>query len=127
VKPLYHPERESISLEGVFSALGDSVRLNVIRELLNLPESAEKTCGTFAISVSKSTFSHHVRVLREAGLIQVRQEGAHSLLSLRRKDVEARFPGLLAMVAIASSSNLSSGDRPFHKDEVLQQTREVEL
>jgi DNA-binding transcriptional ArsR family regulator len=102
VKPLYHPERDAITLEGVFNALGDSVRLSVIRDLLSLPEGAEKACGTFVISVSKSTFSHHVRVLREAGLIQVRQEGALSLLSLRREDIEARFPGLLKTVAIAA-------------------------
>ncbi len=102
MKPLYHPERDSITLEGVFSALGDSVRLKVIRELLSLPEGVEKACGTFVISVSKSTFSHHVRVLRQAGLIQVRQEGALSLLSLRREDIDARFPGLLATVAIAN-------------------------
>jgi DNA-binding transcriptional ArsR family regulator len=104
VKPLYHPEREAMTLEGVFNALGDTVRLNVVCDLLSLPEDAEKACGTFVISVSKSTFSHHVRVLREAGLIQVRQEGALSLLSLRRDDIEARFPGLLTTVAIASRS-----------------------
>ncbi|NJK27554.1 MAG: helix-turn-helix transcriptional regulator [Coleofasciculaceae cyanobacterium SM2_3_26] len=102
MKPLYHPEREAMTLEGTFSALGDSVRLNVVRELLRLPEDAEKSCGTFEIPVSKSTFSHHVRVLREAGLIRVRQEGALSLLSLRREDLEARFPGLLTTVAIAT-------------------------
>lgn len=103
MKPLYHPARESMTLEGVFSALGDSVRLGVVRELLNLSPGAEKACGTFVISISKSTFSHHVRVLREAGLIQVRQEGALSLLSLRRADIDARFPHLLATIVHVSS------------------------
>jgi len=46
-----------------------------MKELLNLSEDAEEAYGTFVISVSKSMFSHHVRVLREAGLIQVRPEG----------------------------------------------------
>lgn len=107
MKPIYHPEREAMTLEGVFSALGDPVRLNVVRELLSLPEGAEKACGAFTISVSKSTFSHHIRVLREAGLIRVRNEGALGLVSLRREDIEARFPGLLATVAVASNFETS--------------------
>ncbi len=86
------------------------MRLNVVRELLRLAEGAEQSCGTFAISVNKSTFSHHVRVLREAGLIRVRPEGAFSLLSLRREDVEARFPGLLATLAMATSRHSPESD-----------------
>lgn len=108
MKPLYHPEREAMKLENVFSALGDSIRLQVVQELLSLPEGTEKSCGTFVTSISKSTFSHHIRVLREAGLIQVRQEGALSLLSLRREDIDARFPGLLTTVAIASNLKFGS-------------------
>jgi len=108
MKPLYHPEREAMTLEGVFNALGDPVRLNVVRDLLKLSEGAEMACGAFVVPVSKSTFSHHVRVLREAGLVRIRQEGALSLLSLRREDIEARFPGLLTTVAISSNFGANS-------------------
>jgi len=61
-------------------------------------------CGTFELSVPKSTASHHFRVLRESGGIEVRTEGTQSLNSLRRADLESRFPGLLDAVLRASGS-----------------------
>ena len=48
--------------------------------------------------VTKSTCTHHFRVLREAGVIQQRQQGTSRLNTLRRDDLEARFPGLLATI-----------------------------
>jgi DNA-binding transcriptional ArsR family regulator len=42
--------------------------------------------------------SHHLRVLREAGLTRTRVEGAKRYVSLRREDLQARFPGLLEAV-----------------------------
>jgi DNA-binding transcriptional ArsR family regulator len=48
--------------------------------------------------VSKSTMSHHLRVLRQAGITHTRVSGAHRYVSLRWDDLEARFPGLLEAV-----------------------------
>ena len=62
----------------------------------------EQPCGTFGLSVAKSTASHHFRVLREAGVIQMRAEGTQYINSLRRKDLDSRFPGLLDAVLLAS-------------------------
>jgi DNA-binding transcriptional ArsR family regulator len=45
--------------------------------------------------VTKSTLTHHFRVLREAGVIEQREEGTARLNSLRRDDLDRRFPGLL--------------------------------
>ena len=45
--------------------------------------------------VPKSTGSHHFKVLREAGLIRMVPQGRRVLVSLRRADLEERFPGLL--------------------------------
>ncbi len=42
-----------------------------------------------------STATHHFRVLREAGVIQRRQEETARLSSLRLEDLDERFPGLL--------------------------------
>jgi DNA-binding transcriptional ArsR family regulator len=42
--------------------------------------------------------SHHLRVLREAGLTRTRVEGTRRYVSLRREDLQARFPGLLEAV-----------------------------
>jgi DNA-binding transcriptional ArsR family regulator len=42
--------------------------------------------------------THHFRVLREAGLIRQERVGTAKLTSLRREDLDARFPGLLDAV-----------------------------
>ena len=59
---------------------------------------SELSCGRLEVSVSKSTLTHHLRVLRDAGLTYTRTEGVQRLVSLRRHEVEARFPGLLDCV-----------------------------
>jgi DNA-binding transcriptional ArsR family regulator len=52
--------------------------------------------------VTKSTCTHHFKVLREAGIIHQRQEGTARRNTLRRNDLETRFPGLLETVLAAS-------------------------
>lgn len=47
------------------------------------------------MGVSQSTLSHHVKILREAGIVQNDPEGTRCLLSLRTVDLEKRFPGLV--------------------------------
>ena len=94
------PRREDIRLEDVLQALGDPVRLRIVRELHGTPDG-ERPCGTFGLTVTKSTASHHFRVLREAGVITQRVAGRERLNQLRTEDLEARFPGLLASVVAA--------------------------
>lgn len=93
---LDHPAVDQLELTGVLQALGDPVRLQIVRELA--AAEGERTCGTFELGISKATRSHHFRVLREAGVTQTRVEGTHRHISLRRDDLEARFPGLLGAV-----------------------------
>ncbi|MGZ3661110.1 MAG: ArsR/SmtB family transcription factor [Bdellovibrionota bacterium] len=81
-------------------ALGDPVRIAVVRQLLEA-RGLEKACGTFDYSVTKATFSHHLKILREAGIIESRQEGTRKLTSLCREELEMNFPGLLALLARA--------------------------
>ena len=50
------------------------------------------------LGLSNATISHHYRVLREAGLIRTVTEGRKRIVTVRRTDVEARFPGLLNAV-----------------------------
>src|SRR4051794_39618150 len=94
------PRREDLRLETVLQALGDPVRLSIVRTLSIQDES--RPCGTFDLTVAKSTASHHFRVLREAGVIHQRAVGRERLIELRRADLEARFPGLLQSVIGAS-------------------------
>ena len=90
-----HPVAEQLSLPGVLNALSDPVRLEIVRELSG---GTEISCGHLDVPVSKSTLTHHLKVLREAGLTRTRSEGVQRLVSLRTDDIEARFPGLLGCV-----------------------------
>jgi DNA-binding transcriptional ArsR family regulator len=72
------------------------VRLQVVRYLAETEERV--ACHEIPIPVSKSTGSHHLKVLREAGIVRTEIEGTRKYPILRRDDLEARFPGLLDSV-----------------------------
>ena len=71
-------------------ALSDPVRLRIVA---GLARSDDRTCGSFELPVTKSTCTHHFRVLREAGIIRQRAAGTARLNTLRREELDARFPG----------------------------------
>jgi DNA-binding transcriptional ArsR family regulator len=93
---LYHPATEDLELPTVLHALSDPQRLRIVRKLSADPEP--RPCGSFEMNVSKSTCTHHFRVLREAGVIEQEVLGTARLNSLRREDLDERFPGLLDAV-----------------------------
>ena len=95
-----HPKPAEIELSAVLHALSDPVRLQIVAGLAGSAEA--RSCSSFAVPVTKSTCTHHFKVLREAGVIHQRQEGTARLNTLRRDDLEARFPGLLATVLRAT-------------------------
>lgn len=97
MRQLQHPKRDSITLTGVLYALSDPARLEIVR---SLQKGMEKPCGEFGLH-SKSTMSHHFKVLRESGVTQTRMEGRQRFTSLRQEDLDARFPGLLEAVLTA--------------------------
>jgi DNA-binding transcriptional ArsR family regulator len=92
---LYHPERKNITLAGVLYALGDPVRLEIVRQLAT---QGERCCGEFDFAIAKSTMSNHFRILRLSGVVLTRKEGTQHLNKLRREDLEELFPGLLDAV-----------------------------
>jgi DNA-binding transcriptional ArsR family regulator len=92
------PAADEMTLAAVMAALSDPVRVAIVRELA---AAGERTCGMFELGISKATRSHHLRVLREAGLTHTRADGTHRCVSLRRADVDARFPGLFGAVLAA--------------------------
>ena len=94
-----HPSRAELELGAVLHALSDPLRLKIVAELASCESS---TCGSIKLPVTKSTCTHHFKVLREAGVIYQRQRGTSRLNSLRRDDLEARFPGLLDTVLHAA-------------------------
>lgn len=93
------PPRDGLELSAVLHALSDPVRLQIVAAL---SDGVEHSCGSLELPVTKSTCTHHFRVLREAGVIHQRHEGTSRLNSLRRDDLDARFPGLLDTVLSAA-------------------------
>ena len=100
------PDRDEIELEAVLHALSDPQRLRIVRELASDPEP--RACRSFGLEVTKSTCTHHFRVLREAGLITQEVRGTSRMNSLRRDDIDARFPGLLDAVLTAGAAPVAS-------------------
>ena len=97
---LAEPRPGDIRVETVLAALSDPVRLFIVRALA-ASDDESRSCGSFGLSVSKSTASHHFRVLREAGVIRQHDEGRRRMTELRRSDIDARFPGLLDSIIAA--------------------------
>jgi DNA-binding transcriptional ArsR family regulator len=94
---IFQPATEDLDLTTVLQALGDPVRLKIVRMLA---ADGEQVCGAIDLGISKSTRSHHFKTLREAGVTLTRVEGTHRHVSLRRDDLQARFPGLLDAVLL---------------------------
>ena len=99
MKVYEHPELSGIALPAVMQALSDPCRIAIIRELLG--QDRPLACNEVPLEISKATRSHHFEVLRNAGLIHTEVEGTKCMTSLRRGEMEARFPGLLALIAKA--------------------------
>jgi DNA-binding transcriptional ArsR family regulator len=102
---LAFPDRDELRLVDVLQAFADPVRLQLVR-LLHESDGAV-ACGQIPLPVSKATASHHLKVLREAGVVWAREEGTRRYYSLRRADLEARFPGLLDSVLHADDRETS--------------------
>ena len=97
-RELPHPELTDVQLPAVLFALSDPARLDVVRELAAHGSLTVAQCQATGAHVPKSTFSHHVKTLREAGLIRNEPAGRQRIVTLRRAEVDDRFPGLLDAV-----------------------------
>ncbi|MBI1759664.1 MAG: winged helix-turn-helix transcriptional regulator [Actinobacteria bacterium] len=100
MEPISGPDSARIDLVSVLGALADPVRLAYVQALAEAEQWMR--CGEVlqdsGKAVAKSTLSHHLRVLREAGLTYTRVDGARRYVSLRRDDLDKQFPGLLDAV-----------------------------
>lgn len=103
--PLPHPDADQISLPNVLATLGDQTRLAIIGTLARNEEMG-MLCGQFTDLASKTAISYHVAKLREAGIVNVTPEGTRRRVSLRRAELDARFPGFLDSI-ISSTRHLA--------------------
>ena len=91
-----HPDRADLDLSAILHALSDPQRRGIVAELA--ASDVSRPCGSYAPTITKSTRTHHFRVLREAGRVEQWKEGTSKMSRLRRDDIDARFPGLLDSV-----------------------------
>jgi DNA-binding transcriptional ArsR family regulator len=96
-----HLAAPDITLQGVLEALADPVRRSIVRQLAD--SGRDTACGTFDINVTRSTGTHHFKVLRQAGIIWQHYEGTVKLNTLRRDDLERALPGLLDAIIYAAN------------------------
>ena len=93
-----HPDLADVELTTVLFALSDPARLDLVRQLAEHGPQTVAQCHTVDPSAPKSTFSHHLKTLREAGIVRNEPAGRQRTVTLRRAELEARFPGLLDSV-----------------------------
>ncbi|MFG1945986.1 ArsR/SmtB family transcription factor [Nonomuraea sp. NPDC048826] len=107
MKQARHPSADEMTLVATMTALSDPIRIGLVRVL---SDGRERGWGELRAPVAKSTLSHHLKVLRDAGVTRTRQEGTRCYVVLRRDDLELRFPGLLDAV-LAAADDEGVGDR----------------
>ncbi|MFY1693370.1 ArsR/SmtB family transcription factor [Plantactinospora sp. WMMB782] len=91
-KDPHHPALDEVALTTVLAALSDPLRLGLVRLL---SDGVERQWGELDAPVANSTLSHHLKVLRSAGVTRTREEGTRCYVHLRTDELERRFPGLL--------------------------------
>jgi predicted transcriptional regulator len=98
MKAYRHPALRDVPLHAVMQALSDPCRIAIVRELLRAKGRA-LACNEVRLDISKATRSHHFEVLRMAGLIFTETHGTKCMTSLRRRELNKCFPGLLKFVS----------------------------
>lgn len=100
MKTYAHPEMRDVELPAVMQALSDPCRLAIVRQLLESKGRA-LACNEVELDITKATRSHHFEVLRAAGIIFTQMDGTKCMTSVRRAELDKRFPGLLKLVSAA--------------------------
>ena len=98
------PLAADFELPRVLAALADPHRLATVRFVASNGDSwCSQVMQGAGLEMSKSTFSHHLRILREAGIVTKRIEGTKSYMCLRKDDLDTRFPGLMDSILSAGA------------------------
>jgi DNA-binding transcriptional ArsR family regulator len=100
VKTYSHPAMKDLDLPVVMQALSDPCRIAIVRQLLQSKGRA-LACNEVRLDIAKATRSHHFDVLRAAGIIFTEMDGTKCMTSVRRAELDKRFPGLLKLISAA--------------------------
>jgi len=92
---------KDLELHVVLQALSDPCRMTIVRQLLQSKGRA-LACNEVELDVAKATRSHHFEVLRAAGIIHTEMNGTKCMTSVRRAELDKRFPDLLKLVSASS-------------------------
>lgn len=87
------------SIQAVLAALADPVRLDMVERLAAADQPV--ACAALYDGISKSTASHHFKVLREAGITERVTIGGQTHQVLRLAAVEETYPGVLSAILAA--------------------------
>jgi DNA-binding transcriptional ArsR family regulator len=112
MRPLLHPSLEDVTVEAVLHALSDPVRVAIFVDIAG--SNCSRNCSNFLNvtekAIPKSTLSQHFKALREAGLIRSERRGVEMRNTSRCKELDKRFPGLIA--AIVTAHKIQSEGKP---------------
>ena len=102
------PPAEDFELPRVLAALAEPNRLATVRYVARSGESCcSEVIQEAGLAMTKSTFSHHLRILREAGVLTKRIQGTKGYTTLRKADLDHRFPGLIDAIIDAETQDPS--------------------
>jgi DNA-binding transcriptional ArsR family regulator len=98
------PATADIQLVDVLKAIADPARLSILHRLA---DGRYHPCNVseFGLPIHKSTLSHHLKTLREAGITSTRVEGREVGVRLRVADLETRWPGLIPALLDAAATH----------------------
>jgi DNA-binding transcriptional ArsR family regulator len=98
---LTHPRIEDVDLSAVLAALAEPARLTILRTVAALDgASCAEIWEHTGLGGTKSTMSHHYKVMREAGLVFMWWVGSRKHVTIRRTELDTRWPGLLDAVVL---------------------------
>ncbi|NUU08574.1 metalloregulator ArsR/SmtB family transcription factor [Leifsonia sp. C5G2] len=120
----------------IFDVIADPTRRDILRVLLDRNSEATHSVGEISVSeivatleLSQPTVSKHLKVLREAGLVSVREEGQHRYYRLDAGPLEAVEDWVIPFTAseedVALTVRLAEETREFASSvgKVLADTR----
>ena len=89
-------------MANVFDAIADPIRREVVDQLRS---NGEMSVGQLvdSLGLTQPTVSKHLKVLREAGLVTVREEGQHRIYRL----VKAGFREILGWIGSTDSEEIA--------------------